>query len=50
MPVIVMMGQDQVRREICFEILEGLLYQLALERQKAVAKPIDGDLARAGPG
>ena len=50
MSVIVVVGQDEVRREVRLEILEGFLDQLALERQEAIAKPVDRDLACAGAG
>ena len=50
MSVIVVVRQDEVGREVRLEILEGFLDQLALERQEAIAKPVDRDLACAGPG
>ena len=50
MSVVVVVRQDEVGREVRLEILEGFLDQLALERQEAIAKPVDRDLACAGPG
>ena len=40
-PIVVVVGQDEVRREARFEVLEGFLDQLALERKKSIAKPIN---------
>ena len=44
-PVVVMVGEDEVRREARLEVLEGFLEELALERKKSVAKPMNDDIA-----
>ena len=51
MPVVVVVGENEVRREARLEVLEGFLDELALERKKSVAKPMNDDFALgAGAG
>src|SRR6476660_4421410 len=45
MPVIFVMGQDEIRHEARLEFLERFLEQLTLERKESVAKPIDDGFA-----
>src|SRR5262245_32176665 len=43
MPVVVVVGQDEVRHKARLEILEGFLKQLALERKEAATQPMNDD-------
>ena len=44
-PVVVVVGQNEVRCEARFEVLEGFLDELALEWKKSVTKPMNDDVA-----
>ena len=50
-PIVVVVGQNEVRCEARFEVLEGFLDELALERKESVAKAVNDDVALgAGAG
>src|SRR6478752_7268172 len=51
MPVVVVVGQNDVGGEARLELLEGFLDELALEREESVAKPVNNNVAfGAGAG
>jgi hypothetical protein len=50
-PIVVVVGQNEVRCEARFEVLEGFLDELALERKESVAKAVNDDVTLgAGAG